>query len=566
MQAGSKNMTHCSDSIAIPMNDDFPKPALSIVLFMKMEKMRYVVLMLIAIIGMMPLLSTVHATDNNSIQVPFSEIMPEIDGKFTSETEWSDANVTGFNSNGYDFYLLTQQNGDFVYMMFDGVDFQTDPKRGDLSVRYQTTLCIDGNNDKGTERESGDFCNTSTVFNEFGRQIRGENAPIKFDSEGKSSHLDLPNEFKTEWGYGSQDNPFEESDHLTFEVQMPRILFESVDDVGFVFEMYAGSSSTDVVQLIDGIKWPTESDKKEPSTWGDLVLPALRCAKDLESVFKISDSSSACVKPETKITLIERGWGKDKISKVTQIESNNTQKLIELLESGQVSEFNNLKETMDLSRTQVSLEGADLHGVDLRKINLESVHIEHANMKDANLQGIVLDYRNVQYADLRGANLSDADISDAYLYGVNLQGADLTGASMKNTHINDSDMSHANLQDADLRGVNLQHASLVGTNFQGAVLQGAVMAETDLRKMNFDGANMEFANLEYADLRDARLQNTNMQNANLENADLRGANLSGADLQGANLNNADLLGTNLSNVQNIPISKEEARQRGAITG
>ncbi|MDH3278838.1 MAG: pentapeptide repeat-containing protein [Nitrosopumilus sp.] len=287
------------------------------------------------------------------------------------------------------------------------------------------------------------------------------------------------------------------------------------------------------------------------------------CKPELSPVLK-NDGSPACVKSETVSKLIERGWAKDEITMLAKTNSDN-QKLIELLESGQVSEFNNLKETMDLSRTQVSLEGADLQGMDLRKINLERVHIEHANLKDANLQGIVLDYRNIQYTDLQGANLSNADISDAYLYDVNLQGADLTGAIMKNTHIYDSNLNNANLKDTDLRGVNFQAASVIGTNFQGADLQGALMAETNLKKLNFDDANMQFVNLKYADLHDASLQNVNLQNANLENANLRGANLSGADLQGVNLNNADLLETNLSNVQNLPISKEETRQRGAIT-
>ncbi len=279
------------------------------------------------------------------------------------------------------------------------------------------------------------------------------------------------------------------------------------------------------------------------------------------------DKRIACVTPETKMKLIERGWTKNESDTLAKSDSDNdNEKLVELLEGGQVSEFNNLKETLDLSHVQVSLEGADIQGMDLREINLERVHIEYANLKDANLQGIVLDYRNIQYTNLQGANLSNADIRDAYLYGINLHGADLTGANMKNTHINDSNLDNADLQNADLRGVNFQIASMTGTNFQGADLQGAMMAETNLKKLNFDDANMQFANLKYADLHNASLQNTNMQNANLENANLRGANLSGADLQGANLNNADLLETNLSNVQNLPISKEEAQQRGAITG
>ena len=262
------------------------------------------------IIGVIFLLPVVYAAEDNSVRVPFTEIIPVIDGKFTSDAEWANANVVSFNSNGHEFYLLTKQNMDFVYLMFDGIDFQIDPKRSDLSVRYQAVLCFDGNNDKGIKRGLGDFCHTSTVFNEFGRQTRGENAPIKFDSDGESSHLDLPNNFQTGWGYDdSQNDPFEESDHLMFEVQLPRTLFESPDDVGFTFQMYAGSSSNDVVQLIDGVNWPPESDKKIPSTWATLILPEIQCPENLKLIFKASDNSPACVKEESVVKLIERKWG-----------------------------------------------------------------------------------------------------------------------------------------------------------------------------------------------------------------------------------------------------------------
>ncbi|MCV0372342.1 MAG: hypothetical protein K5793_02145 [Nitrosarchaeum sp.] len=260
------------------------------------------------LLGILPLLPIIYAQDN-SIMVPFAETRPTIDGKFTSHTEWTDANVTSFNSNGIDFYLLAKQDRSFVYLMLDGVDFQTDPRNKDVSVRYQATLCFDGNNDSGSQRALGDFCHTSTVFNEFGKEVRGENAPIKFDSEGKSSHLDLPNKFKTGWSYGSQNDPFVKYDHLMFEAKIPRTLFESLADVGFTFEMYAGSSPTDVVQLINGAVWPPESDKRDPSTWGKLILPEIGCPTNLELVFKYDDTP-ACVFLGTYSKLVERGWAK----------------------------------------------------------------------------------------------------------------------------------------------------------------------------------------------------------------------------------------------------------------
>jgi len=370
------------------------------------------------------------------------------------------------------------------------------------------------------------------------------------------THFSNSAPYQTKIGY-NENKPIiiNESGKYYLEVEFDDVLIKRE------FVVRQNHSGVSLDRTAYHVPWMVEPPLKQFKS--GITYDEIQCNGDLVLIQKY-DGSPTCVKSETVPKLIEREWTKDEITMLAKTNSNN-QKLIELLESGQVSEFNNLKETMDLSHVQVSLEGADLQGIDLRKINLERVHIEYANLKDANLQGIVLDYRNIQYTDLQGANLSNVDISDTYLYDVNLQGANLTGASMKNTHIYDSNMNHANLKDTDLRGVNFQAASVIGTNFQDADLQGALMAETNLKKLNFDGANMQFVNLKYADLHNASLQNANMQNTNLENTNLRGANLSGADLQGANLNNADLLETNLSNVQNLPISKEEARQRGAIT-
>lgn len=277
------------------------------------KKMNITILTLFVLVGIISLLPTVYATEeDNSVTVPLAEIKPTIDGKFTSDTEWTDANVTRFNSNGHDFYLLTKQNRDYVYLMLDGVDFQMDPKRDDLSVGYQTVLCFDGDNNKGIKRESGDFCFTTVRHHEFGESAMGRNAPIKFDSDGQSSHLDFPNssnEFQAGWNYGSQNDSFEESDHLMFEVRVPRILFESLGDIGFTFQMYADSSTTDVIQLVDGVNWPPESERKIPSTWATLILPEIKCPENLNLIFRTSDNSPACVKEQSIIPLKERGWG-----------------------------------------------------------------------------------------------------------------------------------------------------------------------------------------------------------------------------------------------------------------
>lgn len=267
---------------------------------------------LIVFVGVLPLMPLIYATEDNAVEAIFSEIKPKIDGKFTSESEWSDATVTNFESNGNNFYLLTKQDMKFVYLMFDGVDFQTDPKNKDRSVRYQITACFDANNDKKDKRQTGDFCYTYTEYNEFGELIRGEIAPKKFDSEGNSSHLDLPGwAFNSAWGFGSQYDKLGQDDHLMHEMRIPKTLFHSAGDVGFAFEVYFDSAQgDDLVQLVNGVVWPTESNKEDVSSWGTLSLPLVQCKPDLELVFKVSTGEQACVTSDTKQKLVEKGWAK----------------------------------------------------------------------------------------------------------------------------------------------------------------------------------------------------------------------------------------------------------------
>lgn len=121
----------------------------------------------------MSLIPSIHATDENVIRAPYAKITPVIDGKFTLEKEWNDASVTNFESNGYNFYLQTKQDKDYVYLMFDGVDFQTDPKDNSTSVKYQAVVCLDADGNRGLEK-LGDVCFTSTEYNEFGDHTKTE--------------------------------------------------------------------------------------------------------------------------------------------------------------------------------------------------------------------------------------------------------------------------------------------------------------------------------------------------------------------------------------------------------
>jgi uncharacterized protein YjbI with pentapeptide repeats len=167
---------------------------------------------------------------------------------------------------------------------------------------------------------------------------------------------------------------------------------------------------------------------------------------------------------------------------------------------------------------------------------LDSKVQEFNNMREQNHR-IRLDFHaiNLSYTNLSGANLSDSDLGKADLSGANLIGAKLVGANLRRATLH-----HANLSDSDLSKADLSGANLIGAKIVGATLYSTMLNQ---------------ANLVRAEL----------CNANVIEADFANANLQFADLEGVkNLYDSNLRGSDLRNAIDLPISKGEARAKGAI--
>ena len=79
--------------------------------------------------------------------------------------------------------------------------------------------------------------------------------------------------------------------------------------------------------------------------------------------------------------------------------------IYQLLRQEKVDEFNNQRETSDLSH----LKGCDYRGLDLRKLNADGLDLTDAYFRNSDLRGI--DFRN---AILEGVSICDAKISGCY--------------------------------------------------------------------------------------------------------------------------------------------------------
>ncbi|MEM2159763.1 MAG: pentapeptide repeat-containing protein [Candidatus Nitrosotenuis sp.] len=453
---------------------------------------------LIMSVGITSLIPTIYADqDDNTVSVPFTKIMPVLDGKYTTPKEWGDAATRHFESNGYDFYLQVKQDKNLIYLMFNGVDFQTDPQNNSTSVRYQAVVCFN-DGERLTLKQTGVTCFISTEDNEFGDHAKTINSVQIYTEDGKSKIIDGPDGYNSIWGFGNKNDPFEETEHLTYEAVIPKKILTLVSP-GFGFSMYFGSSHDDLVQLTDGVIWPPNSDNDNPSTWGVLNLSSYKlftpkqqvqkeippykvyCDPRLELGFKVSDGSAVCVKSQSKEKLVERGWLKP-TKMVSEVSHGVISEMIMLLEAGKVSEFNELRGSLV---GRILFDKTIAPSMDLQGINLENIALPGARLS---------------YANLNGANLRDADLSNA-------------------------NMEKANLENVDARQARFWNVNLQGANLKNANLQGASFKSTDL-----SGANLQGADLKGADLRIT---------VNLQNMDLRG-------------------------VKNLPISIEEAKERGAI--
>ena len=162
--------------------------------------------------------------------------------------------------------------------------------------------------------------------------------------------------------------------------------------------------------------------------------------------------------------------------------------IVNLLQNGQVNDFNNLRKNEDpqIYLPNIDLSDKNLLGIDLHESFLPESIFKKTKMKGANLTGAILTKADFTEADLILADLSGAKLDGAKLVSVKLQGANLKGM------IN---FSNADLTGADLRGVDLDGM----VNFEGAILHN----------VDFEGSNIDKVDKVLLRLNGADIKNVN---------------------------------------------------------
>jgi hypothetical protein len=163
--------------------------------------------------------------------------------------------------------------------------------------------------------------------------------------------------------------------------------------------------------------------------------------------------------------------------------ATSREKFIELLQSGKVSEFNDLRNRegigpIDLSETDFSRD--ILSGADLRKANLYGADLTEADLTEANLFVVILDKANLYRADLSKVKL--------------------TWSHLRETNLSQTNLSESNLIGASLIGANLIGANLIGANLYGADLSGGIILT---KEQYYQEAKVSDANFEDALINDS---------------------------------------------------------------
>jgi uncharacterized protein YjbI with pentapeptide repeats len=251
-------------------------------------------------------------------------------------------------------------------------------------------------------------------------------------------------------------------------------------------------------------------------------------------------------------------------SQISSPSDVTTERLLQLLSNGNVSEFNNLREQkrflIHLPYEYLVFKDEKGKIKDLSKINLSNAFLFSADLHKAKLSAANLSSAELSVADLSGANLDYADLDHANLSKAKLYKANMLEASLVNANFCHALLFFTNLTKAFMISANLSSASLARTNLSFATLDKANLSFAHLAEVDLTSANLSQANLSSADLTEVNLSNTELQDASLINAilinisDFTNLKANKTKFDNAIIDNADFIDylVNKTNAENVP--------------
>ena len=231
---------------------------------MKLKKLTIFLLMLIAIVFSF---EDIYAI-SEPILITQSSSMKNVifDGKWTNYSEWkqSSHNPYTFENGEIIIHLRTAHFGDYIYVFVDSVNDLTLDEKMD-----ETTICLDGKNNKSEIHDADDFCFSVSLGNNEGTVFQGNSIE---ESTTSMQIISNPDDFIAISSVSDENDRYTENPHPSYEFKIPIELIERSDNYGFYLSVYDAS-------LDKFYSWPENSTRENssdippPSKWGDIISP-----------------------------------------------------------------------------------------------------------------------------------------------------------------------------------------------------------------------------------------------------------------------------------------------------
>lgn len=213
--------------------------------------------------------------ENGIIEMPFTENPPSIDGKWTTEGEWSDAAVVSTKTEQHEMFVMTKHDRDNVYVMINLITDQFSPLSFNY-LDYRAYVGFDTNYDTISKIGADDF-----FFGNGHVCYSGKCSPL-WKSEvwiqptgERITDLQHPSGYKSSSGFTSKNDPYEAGrDHRVYEFSIPISFLHSSDIYGFKVETIAfgGATQQDSLQLYN-VSWPAGGSRSDATSWGAITAP-----------------------------------------------------------------------------------------------------------------------------------------------------------------------------------------------------------------------------------------------------------------------------------------------------
>ena len=207
-----------------------------------------------------------------SITIPTSEKGVEIDGRWTTQTEWADASETKIEDKDL-VYLRTKHDKVFLYILLDFISDDGLDKSSDVGV-----VCFDTESDGSNSPLQDDYCfyrvTRAGKFRDGIIQGNGGGWTILQESKTWDPY---EQKFKARIGYSQMNDPYDSANkHVHYEFRIPIESYDLNEMMGFYVYLNDGFKN-------EFIEWPLDAGARHlalivndvlpaPDSWGELHL------------------------------------------------------------------------------------------------------------------------------------------------------------------------------------------------------------------------------------------------------------------------------------------------------